>query len=390
MFKTNLLTPTLEKEIVAFTSKLVQIKSYSGQEEAAIRFVAQKMKDLGYEEITIDGMGNVVGRIGNGKKILLFDSLVDTVEVKDEKEWAIPPFSGQIVNGHLHGRGSVDMKASVAASVYAGAIAKKMGLHEDKTIYVSCTVFEEDCDGENLKHLFKELNLRPDYVVICEPSNNVITLGHKGKAQIAITTEGISAHGAAPEKGLNAIYEMAEIIQRVEAANKALKSYNGRKGTLVLSQISSVSASLNAVPSACEIYLDRRMIPGESEADIQQEMDALVAGKNASWKIGTLFRKCWTGLDIKYEPLHPAWEIDLDHELTQACIAAYTENFGQQPSKFDFWDFSTNAVTPVSLGIPTIGFGPGNYQLAHMRDECCPIHQIIDACSFYIQVIATI
>ena len=390
MLKNKLLTLDLEKEILEFAQNLVQTKSYSGQEKAAIKLVEQKMKALGYDEVIIDAMGNVVGRIGNGEKIIMFDSHVDTVEVNDEKEWAVPPFSGQIVNGHLHGRGSVDMKLAVAASSYAGAIAKRQGFIKDKTLYVSCTVFEEDCDGENLKHLFKELGLRPDYMVICEPSNNIITLGHKGKAQIAIKTHGVSAHGAAPEKGLNAVYEMAEIIQRVEKTNKELKSCNGRKGTLVLSKISSVSASLNAVPSECEIYLDRRMIPGETAENIKQEMDALIAGKNASWKVGTLYRKSWTGLDIQYEPIHPAWEIALDHELTQACIAAYTENFGQKPSKFYFWDFSTNAVTPVSLGIPTIGFGPGDYQLAHMRNESCPTNQILDACTFYINLIAKI
>ena len=159
------------------------------------------MKELGYDEVTVDSMGNVIGRIGEGEKSILFDSHVDTVEVNDEKEWDVPPFSGEIVNGQLHGRGSVDMKSSIAASIYAGAIAKERGLNAGKTVYVSCTVFEEDCDGENLKHLFKELDLRPDYVVICEPSNNKIVLGHKGKLQVSIKTRGISAHGSAPGKG---------------------------------------------------------------------------------------------------------------------------------------------------------------------------------------------
>lgn len=390
MNKSKLLSPALEKEIIEFAQSLVQIKSYSGQEESAIKLVEQKMKTLGYEEVIIDAMGNVIGRIGNGEKILLFDSHVDTVAVNDEQDWAIPPFSGRIENGRLHGRGSVDMKSSVAASIYAGILAKKLGFTKGKTVYVSCTVFEEDCDGENLKHLFKELDLRPDYVVICEPSNNNITLGHKGKAQIAIKTQGISAHGAAPEKGLNAIYEMAEIIQRVEAVNKQLSSKKGKKGTLVLSKITSVSASLNAVPSECEIYLDRRTIPGETEAAIKEEMNQLIANKNATWEIGTLYRKSWTGLEIKYDPFHPAWKIDLNHELTNACIKAYEENFGKEPIEFDFWDFSTNAVTPVSMGIPTIGFGPGDYLLAHMRNESCPIHQILDACSFYARLIAEI
>lgn len=380
----------MQQELLRFTQTLVRTKSLSGQEGAVIKLIEKKMLDLGYDEVKIDSMGNVIGRIGNGAKSIMFDSHVDTVEVKDEAEWNIPPFSGEIVDGRLHGRGSVDMKSAVAASIYAGALAKQMGFTADKTVYVSCTVFEEDCDGENLKHLFRELNLKPNYVVICEPSNNIITLGHKGKAQISIKTHGVSAHGSAPEKGVNAIYEMAEIIQRVDKTNLELMKKGTPRGTLVMSKVSSVSASLNAVPSECEVYLDRRMIPGETKEDIKREMDEIIKGKNATWEVGTLHRKSWTGMDIKYEPFHPAWKIDLEHELAKACISAYQENFGNVPVAYDFWDFSTNAVTPVSMGIPTIGFGPGEYKLAHMRNENCEITQIIDACGFYTRVIEKI
>lgn len=382
----NLLTPKLEKELLEFTRDLVKIKSLSGQEGEVIKFIERKMIALGYDEVTVDAMGNLLGRIGDGEITILFDSHVDTVDVNDEEKWRIPPFSGEIVDGRLHGRGSVDMKSAAAASIFAGVIARDLGFASGKTIYVSCSVFEEDCDGENLKHLFKELKLKPDYVVICEPSGNQITLGHKGKAQVSIKTHGVSAHGAAPEKGINAIYEMAEIIQRVEKANIALMKKDGPRGTLVMSRISSVSASLNAVPSKCEAYLDRRTIPGETEEDIKQEMDQLIQDKNATWEVGTLYRKSWTGMDIKYEPFHPAWKIDLNHELAKACIAAYQENFGREPDQYGFWDFSTNAVTPVRMGIPTIGFGPGESKLAHMRDESCEVSQILDACRFYARV----
>jgi putative selenium metabolism hydrolase len=387
MNSSDLLAPEIKKELVEFTQSLVRTKSLSGQEEAVIKLIEKRMIALGYDEVTIDSMGNILGRIGNGEKSILFDSHVDTVEVKDESKWDFPPFSGDIVDGRLHGRGSVDMKSAVAASIYAGAIAKKMGFTSGKTVYVSCTVFEEDCDGENLKHLFKELDLKPGYVVICEPSDNVITLGHKGKAQVSIKTHGVSAHGSAPEKGVNAIYEMAEIIQRVDKTNLELMRKGEMRGTLVMSRISSVSASLNAVPSECEVYLDRRIIPGETEGDIRREMDQLIKDKNASWEVGTLHRKSWTGMEITYEPFHLAWKIDLSHELARACIAAYQENFGSEPNQYDFWDFSTNAVTPVSMGIPTIGFGPGEYKLAHMRNESCKVDQILNACSFYARVI---
>ena len=383
----DLITPELKEELIEFTQSLVRIKSISGQEGEIVKLIEKKMNTLGYDEVTIDSMGNVVGRIGNSGKTIMFDSHVDTVEVNDEEEWDVPPFSGNIVDGRLYGRGSVDMKSGAAASIYAGAIAKELGHDSCKTIYVSCSVLEEDCDGENLKHLFKELNFKPSYVIICEPSNNKISLGHKGKAQIAIKTHGISAHGSAPEKGMNAIYEMAEIIERVEKTNREFMQEDGLKRTLVMSRISSTSASLNAVPSECEVYLDRRMVPGETEDAIKKEMDRIIKGKKATWEVGTLYRKSWTRMDIKYEPFHQAWKIDLNHELTRACIAAYYENFGNEPTEYDFWDFSTNAVTPVSMGIPTIGFGPGEYKLAHMRNESCEVNQIIDACSFYTRVI---
>ncbi|AOT68998.1 YgeY family selenium metabolism-linked hydrolase [Geosporobacter ferrireducens] len=373
-------------ELVKFTQDLVRIKSYSGHEEEIVKFIAKKMNELGYDEVIIDAMGNVVGRIGNGEKVIMFDSHIDTVEVKDEEKWDVPPFSGEIVDGKLYGRGSVDMKSGAAASIYAGAIAKRLGLDAGKTIFVSCTVFEEDCDGENLKYFFKAYKLKPDYFITCEPSDNKIVTGHKGKAQISIKTKGISAHGSAPEKGKNAIYEMAEIIQRVEKTNEELMKKDGPRRTLVMSRISSVSVSLNAVPSACEVYLDRRMVVGETEDTIKTEMDKIIEGKNASWEIGTIYRKSWTGMEIKYEPFHLAWKIDLSHELSRACIESYQENFGSAPA-YDYWDFSTNAVTTVSMGIPTIGFGPGVYKLAHCRNENCEVSKIVDACSFYATVI---
>jgi putative selenium metabolism hydrolase len=248
-------------------------------------------------------------------------------------------------------------------------------------------VSEEECDGENLKHLFTERNLKPGCVIICEPSNNQIALGHKGKAQVIIKTYGVSSHSSAPEKGANAVYEMAEIIQRVEQKNAELQSQDGQRRTLALTRISSTSVSINAVPSACEIYLDRRIASGETEDAIRAEMDHLIQGKNATWEIGTLYSKSWTGIDIRYEPFHMAWKISPDHELTRACGAAYEATFDRQPADYVFWDFSTNAVTPIRMGIPVIGFGPGEWKLAHMRDENCEVSQIIAACDFYANLI---
>jgi putative selenium metabolism hydrolase len=375
-----------EKDLLTFVQKAVQTPSLSDEEEELARLVLAEMRRLGYDEAFIDSTGNVVGRTGNGPKIIHFDSHLDAVKVDNPESWQVPPFSGAIVDGCLWGRGSVDMKSALGASLYAAARARERGYTEGKTVYVTGTVCEEYCDGGNLKHLYEELSLKPDCCVICEPSGNVITLGHKGKAQVRIKTRGVSAHGSAPEKGVNAVYEMAEIISRVDALNRSLYK-DGVHGTVVLSDISCVSASLNAVPSECSIYLDRRLAPGETVSQVEKEMEHLTMGKNAFWETGTLRHRTWTGKDLVYEPLHNPWRIEKDHPLTQALVRAYKTVFLRAPEKFDFWDFGTNAVTPVAMGIPTIGFGPGDYKLAHMTDERCPVAEIEEACEVYCQLI---
>ena len=374
-------------DLIKFVQKSVQTRSYTDEEGNFATLMKSEMEKLGFDQVFIDSTGNVVGKIGNGPKIIHFDSHMDTVEVNDEKDWQQPPFSGKIVDGYLWGRGSVDMKSSLCASIYAAVAARDKGYIDGKTVYVTGTVCEEYCDGENLKHLYEELCLKPDYCIICEPSNNVITLGHKGKAQIRIKTYGVSSHGSAPEKGVNAVYEMAEIISKVDELNKSLHKEGKPHGTIVLSDISCVSASLNAVPSECSIYLDRRLALGETLEQVKSEMDELIKNKNASWEVGTLYHTTWKNKKLEYQPMHDPWKIEKDHILTKSLIKAYEDVYKKEPEEFDFWDFGTNAITPVSMGIPTIGFGAGEYKLAHMVDERCTVEKIEEACQVYCNLI---
>ncbi len=378
------------RQMIDFAQKLVRIQSFSGQEEQLAYAIAEKMKELAFDEVFIDRLGSVLGRIGSGEKSLVFESHMDTVQVHDPDQWEYPPLSGTVADGYLWGRGSVDMKSAIAASISAAAAARNAVYLDGKTIYVSCSVCEEDCDGEGINAMLDEGLLHPQFAVICEPSNNHIVSGHKGKAQIIIRAEGRSAHGSAPEKGINAVYEMAEIIQRVNATNMNLKPIAGRKGSLVLAQITSRAVSLNAVPDACEIYLDRRTIPGETLEMIGEEMDAIVAGKNANWEVDTVNRTAWTGKPITYRPLHNAWQIEDAHPLMQSSLRAYQSTFCEDPPPPGFWDFSTNAVGLMRHNIPCIGFGPGDPKQAHMRDERCELDQITGAYSFYKELIREI
>ena len=379
--------PDYGQKLIEFYRQTVRIRSYSDEEGELARLLEAKMRELGFDEVFIDPAGNVVGRVGSGSKIIHFDSHMDTVQVNDPDQWDANPFGAELVDGMVYGRGSVDMKGGLTASIYAAALANKAGLLDGKTVFVTGSVCEEYCDGVCLSHFYRYCGFKPDVCVTCEPSDNTITLGHTGKVQARIKTHGISAHGSAPDKGVNAVYEMAEIITRVELLNQTLQTTPGA-GTIVLSHISCETASLNAVPSECEIYLDRRLRVGETVAQVNAELDALVAGKRASWELGTLRHTSWTGVELVYEPAHEPWAIAEDAPLTLICNAAYETIFGQPPHRYDYWDFGTNAVVPVSMGVPTIGFGPGEYKLAHMTNERCDPKKIEDACQFYTQLIA--
>lgn len=373
----------LEPALIKFTQDIIRIKSITCEEKEVALFIKEKMIELGYDDVIIDKLGNVIGVIGNGETKVMYDSHIDTVTVNDEDEWKYGAFSGEIVDGNIYGRGTVDMKSAVAATVYAGYAIKKLGLDKGKTIYISTSVMEEDYDGQALLYLCKENDIYPDYVIICEPSSMNLALGHRGRALIKINTTGVSAHGSAPEKGDNAVYKMNEIIKRVEKLGQEFISREGEKGSVALTKIESGAVSLNAIPPTCSIYLDRRLIIGEDKQFIAKEIEKLIEGTGATWEIYDEVGKSWTDENLVLHSFLPAWEIHKDHELTKACLNAYGELNGEAPKMFK-WDFCTNGVATAGiLNIPTIGIGPGDPKLAHTRDEHCPLSDIIEACEFY-------
>jgi len=206
---------TLASKLIQFAQELIKIPSITGEEGDMAHCIYEKMQSLGYDQVVIDELGNVIGMIGDGPVKILFDSHMDTVGVNNPGECAFNPFGGEIVDRKLYGRGSVDMKSAVAATVYAGHAMKRLGLHKGKTITISTSVMEEDIDGVVLHMMCQRDDIRPDYVVICEPSSLKLALGHWYRSGLKVTTTGIFAHGRTPDKGVNAIYKMYPIILRV-------------------------------------------------------------------------------------------------------------------------------------------------------------------------------
>src|SRR4030042_924781 len=173
-------------------SKLVKIKSFSREEEAVQQELKRQMEPLKVDELKIDGLGNVIGRIGNGKKILAIDAHMDTVDVGNTDNWVFNPFSGKFEGGHVLGRGTVDQKGGAASFITAARILKELGFDKDVTVYFVGSVMEEDCDGLCWKYIIEEDRIKPDIVICTEPTNGNICRGHRGRMEIEVIFRGVS------------------------------------------------------------------------------------------------------------------------------------------------------------------------------------------------------
>ena len=381
----------MEPQLLKFMMDLIAIKSMSSQEGAVIKRIVAEMKKLGYDAVRVDAMGNVIGRIGKGKRVIAIDGHVDTVDVGDLKQWKTDPFKPVVKKGVLYGRGTSDMKGGVASAVYAGALLKKAGFPKDATLYVTGTVQEEDCDGLCWQYLVKEEKMRPDVVVITEPTSLRIYRGHRGRMEIEVETTGVSCHGSAPERGVNAVYKMAPIIADIEKLNERLKPRAPLgKGTVTISHIRSRSPSLCAVADGCVIHLDRRLTVGENEKVAVSQILNLPSVKKAKAKVTVLTYEVpsWTGLNYPTKKYFPTWEMPESTKEVKVARAAYEDVFAAKPT-VGHWTFSTNGIATAGMhGIPTIGFGPGHEHFAHAPNECVEVEHLVRACAFYAGFVA--
>ncbi|MCF8379572.1 MAG: YgeY family selenium metabolism-linked hydrolase [Bacteroidales bacterium] len=365
-------------------SQLVKIKSLSTQEKNVQQMLMRQMSEAGFDEVRMDGLGNVIGRIGNGKKILAFDGHMDTVDMGNLKNWDFDPLSGEIKDGFVHGRGSVDQKGGPASFVTAGKILKEIGFDRDMTIYFVGSVIEEDCDGLCWKYIVEEEGIRPDFVISTEPTNLNIYRGQRGRMEMHVEFHGVSSHGSAPERGKNAIYMASRAALEIEKLNESLKSddFLG-KGSITISEIISDSPSLCAVADYARLHLDRRLTWGETKESAVKEIEALIDPENAKVSLLDYKEKAFTGLEYGMEKYYPTWKMEADHLIVKTGEEVFEKLYGKKPIT-DKWTFSTNGVTINGFyGIPIIGFGPGNEVLAHAPNEKVPVSDLVVASAFY-------
>ena len=365
-------------------SKLVQIKSLSMDEKLVQLELKRQMEEANFDEVRIDGLGNVIGRIGNGKTILAIDGHMDTVDLGHLDNWDFDPLGGEIKDGLVHGRGTVDQEGGPAAFVTTGRILKELGFDRDMTIYFVGSVMEEDCDGLCWKYIVEEEGIKPDFAISTEPTNLNIYRGHRGRMEMHVTFYGVSSHGSAPERGKNAIYMASKTALEIEKLNDRLPTdeFLGQ-GSVTISEIISKSPSLCAVSDFARIHLDRRLTWGETKESAVKEIEELIKGMNAEVTVLDYMEKAYTGLEYGMEKYYPTWKIPEDSHIVQTGAKAFRALFNKEP-KIDKWTFSTNGVTINGYyGIPIIGFGPGNEVLAHAPNEKVAIDDLVISSAFY-------
>lgn len=360
-----------EKQMTKFLRDLIAIPGESAGEEKVIQRIKQEMTAVGFDRIVIDDMGNILGYMGDGDKIIAYDAHIDTVGIGNRDNWEFDPYAGFENDEEIGGRGASDQLGGIVSAVYGAKIMKDLGLLAGYTVLVAGTVQEEDCDGLCWQYIINEDKVTPEFVVITEPTDGNIYRGQRGRMEIRVDVKGISCHGSAPERGDNAIYKMAEIISEVKEINERLHfdAFLG-KGTLAVSEIFYTSPSRCAVADSCAISIDRRLTDGETYQSALAEISALPAVQkyNAVVSMYKYDRPAYTGLVYPTDCYFPTWVSPADHITTLSMVEAYEGMYGTPV--VDKWTFSTNGVSIMGrYGIPCIGFGPGKEAQAHAPNE---------------------
>ena len=368
---------------------MIQVPGFSCTEKDRVLLLKKMCEEAGMEDLRIDGLGSLLGRVGKGGKKLVFDAHIDTVGVGDPAQWKLPPHSGIVKDGLVHGRGASDQLGGAASMITAARILKEMAYSGDYEVWFAFTTIEEDCDGLCWKYLIEEEKFVPDFVVSTEPTSCRLYRGHRGRMEIQIEIQGISCHGSAPERGESAAYKAARAALAIEKLNAELEPDDDKflgKGTITVSQIKVHGPSQCAVPDQAMLYCDRRLTWGEDDKlAISQVEKALKAAGVDKFKVfmPEYSQPAYTGLLYKQELYFPTWKIPNDHFLVRSGVDAYTKLYAAAPV-VDKWTFSTNLVAVCGRHkIPSIGFGPGDESQAHAPNEINRVDDLEKCAAFY-------
>ncbi len=372
------------EDIITFLKELCAIPSYDSQIRAVGERAEAEMKKLGFEEVWWDRMGNIVGRIGNGPTKLLYDSHIDTVGIGAPEEWEWDPFTGKVEDGVFFARGACDEKGSTPGMIYGLAMAKEFGLLDGISAYYFGNM-EEWNDGIAPNALVEVEGLKPDFVVIGEPTKMQVYRGHKGRVEMQVLARGKSAHAASNFLGDNAIYKLVPIIDALSKLEPELGDdpFLGH-GRITVTDMHVKTPSINAVPNEALIYIDRRITFGEEPQAVLEHVKRVVGNrKDVESSILVYDTPSYTGFVYPLDKIYPAWALPENDPYVQAGVQAGKLLWGE-PLPTGKWDFSTNGTYWCGkAGIPSIGYGPGNEIHAHTVLDQVPLDDVVKATEWY-------
>lgn len=392
-----MLTNERKEQLTRVCQSMLRCPSVSGQEGKVVEAIKEAFKELGYDDWFVDAYGNVIGHIKGNKpgKAILFDGHIDTVPVPNRDKWTQDPFGGEIVDGKIYGRGASDMKGQTSAMMSAVAyFAKDTNREFEGDLYVAGVVHEEIFEGVSARKISEAV--KPDYVVIGESSELNLKIGQRGRAEIVIETFGKPAHSANPEKGINAVYKMADVIQKVQNIEPPVHPVLG-KGILVLTDIkSSPYPGASVVPEYCKATFDRRLLTGETKEEVLAPIQALLeelmkqdSELNVKVSYAIAQETCYTGEIIEGERFFPGWLYDEKDEFVQSAYKGLKEA-GINP-EITQYSFCTNGSHYAGeAGIKTIGFGPSKENLAHTIDEYIEQEQLFIGAEGYYGILKSV
>lgn len=386
-----------DRDLIRFTKKALRIPSFSGKEKRVSLFFKKAMEELGYDDVSIDEYGNVLGIINGCEKgkTVLIDGHIDTVDVVDKDKWTYPPFSAKEESGRIYARGASDMKSGVAAAVIAAAeFKRKISGNFKGRIAVSGIVHEECFEGIACKGITDRI--MPDFVIIGEATSESVKIGGRGRAEICVETEGVSCHSSNPEKGVNAVYLMNDVIREIQKIRPYKHPILG-KGILELTDIiSSPYPGSSVLPSVCRATFDRRTLTGESKESVLLPINNVIKKlehDNKNFKARCYIKKgeadCWTGLHIESDRFFPAWCYDKNDVMIKKSIDGLKK--AHLPHKISHFSFCTNGAHYCgTLGIKGIGYGPSEEFLAHIRDEYIEIDSLLKVKKGYVSILESL
>lgn len=372
--------------IVQIARSLIAVETLSGAEEPASKIAANWLRQLGYDRVHTDDCGNVIGTLFAGSgPVRVFDSHLDTVAA-DRDAWTHDPFDPQVIGGRLYGRGSTDMKGAFAAAAAGLAFAKEDGLLNG-TIHVTGSVGEEDIEGIGISRMIPRL--LPDLVVICESTELKLNIAQRGRAEVLISLKGKSAHASRPYLGVNALRHAARLVRSLDNIKSPTDSELGDGILEPIEIVSSPFPNVSVVPWACRVKYDRRLLIDETAESVLHPIEDIIhrlsredATFNATAAIEEGMFRCYTGIELHQQRFAPAWRMPRDDRWVLAAQHKLRE--AGQGGEFGHYGFCTNgSLTLGRLRIPTVGYGPGTEQMAHMNDEYVELDQLFRAAEGY-------